>query len=193
VEGIVESYRFFVWSLFESLCFLGRCYRGGIRDYLDPEPVLGAWFRSLSYCFFWLCFLFESYSVSSVVVTGVGYGITWIQNLFSAYGFGVCLGVWGSRRVVLCFLDRCYGGGIRRKVHIPSWKSWSSEGFLRNLSLDGLALCRSAPGRELASHRWWHQQVATLVQVAVILGVCKRCSVTDHTGFSCSCARYSRL
>jgi hypothetical protein len=35
--------------------------------------------------------LFESHSVSWVVVTGVGYGITWIQNLFSAYGFGVCL------------------------------------------------------------------------------------------------------
>jgi hypothetical protein len=69
--GNVESYRFFVWSLFES------------------------------------------HSVSWIVVTGVGYGITWIQNLFSVYGFGVCLGVSSSRRVILCFLDRCYGGGIR--------------------------------------------------------------------------------
>jgi hypothetical protein len=31
----------------------------------------------------------ESYSVSWAVVTGVGYGITWIQNLFSVYGFRV--------------------------------------------------------------------------------------------------------
>jgi hypothetical protein len=30
-----------------------------------------------------------SYSVSWTVVTGVGYGITWIQNLFSVYGFRV--------------------------------------------------------------------------------------------------------
>jgi hypothetical protein len=37
-----------------------------------------------SYSFFGLCFLFQSHSVSWVVVTGVGYGITWIQNLFSA-------------------------------------------------------------------------------------------------------------
>jgi hypothetical protein len=37
-----------------------------------------------SYRFFGLCFLFESYSVFSTVVTGVGYGITWNQNLFSA-------------------------------------------------------------------------------------------------------------
>jgi hypothetical protein len=71
VVGIVESYRFFVWSLFES------------------------------------------HSVSWVVVTGVGYGITWIQNLFSAYGFGVCLVVSSSGRVILCFLEPCYGGGIR--------------------------------------------------------------------------------
>jgi hypothetical protein len=69
------------------------------------------------YRFFVLWFLFESHSVSWVVVTGVGYGITWIQNLFSAYGFGVCLGVClgvsSSGRVILCFLEPCYGGGIR--------------------------------------------------------------------------------
>jgi hypothetical protein len=37
-----------VWSSRRViLCFLGRCYGGGIRDYLDPEPVLGIWFQSV--------------------------------------------------------------------------------------------------------------------------------------------------